>query len=69
MLDQFNAIQVMEPPTQDIPLDLKRVLFQYQQVFEAPKGLSPTRGEHDHGISGSEPLNVQPLLSPFGPKE
>ena len=42
---QFNATQVLETPT-----SLQQILSQYQRVFEAPKGLPPSRGEHDHGI-------------------
>jgi hypothetical protein len=72
IISQFNAIQVMDNPTQEIHPDLQLVLDKHHQVFETPKGLPPSRGEHDHGIPlipGSQPPNVCPYRPPFCTKE
>jgi hypothetical protein len=71
IISQFNAIQVMESLTQEIHPDLQLVLNKHHQVFETPKGLPPSHGEHDHGIPlipGSQPPNVHPYQHPFAQK-
>jgi hypothetical protein len=47
------------------------VLTKNQQIFEAPRGLPPSRGEHDHGIPlilSSQLPNVHPYKHPFAQK-
>jgi hypothetical protein len=68
IISQFNSIQVMEILTQEIHPDLQLVLKKHHQVFETPKGLPPSRGEHDHGIPlilGSQQPNVHPYQLHF----
>lgn len=65
---QFNAIQVLDSPTQEVHTDLQLVLNKHQKVFEIPNNLPPSRGEHDHGIPlipGSQPPNVCPYRHHF----
>ena len=71
IIAQFNAIQVLDSQTQEVHADLQLVLNKHQQVFEIPKNLPPSRGEHDHGIPlilGSQPPNVHPYRHPFSQK-
>eukprot|EP00253_Pinus_taeda_P027550 PITA_27550 len=68
VIAQFNAIQAIEPTTLHIHLEMKQVLNHHQQVFEKPKELSPSRGEHDHSITlvpGAQLSNVHPYRYPF----
>jgi hypothetical protein len=39
IIAQFNAIQVVDSPPQEIHPDLQMVLSKHQQVFETPCGL------------------------------
>jgi len=58
---QFTSIQGVEYPTPEVQSNMQRVLEKHQQVFRTPKGLPPSRGEHDHIIPlipGSQSLNV-----------
>jgi hypothetical protein len=67
IIAQFHAIQVMEPSQQAIHPHMQQVISQYHIVFESPKGLPPSCGEHDHSIPlllGSQPPNVQPYRHP-----
>lgn len=47
---QFNVIHAIESSHVNIHPDLQKVLSYHQQVFEKPKELAPSRGEHDHSI-------------------
>jgi hypothetical protein len=40
----------MDNPTQEIHPDLQIVFEKHHWVFEKPKGLPPSQGEHDRGI-------------------
>jgi len=68
---QFHVIQGVEDPILDIHLDMQMLLDKHQQIFETPKGLPPSRGEHDHNIHlipGSQPPNICPYWYPFSQK-
>ena len=68
IIAQFHAIQRVEELQPKIPDDLQQVFDNHQQVFGTPKGLPPSRGEHDHEIPlilGSQPPNVCPYRYPF----
>ncbi|KAL4290632.1 hypothetical protein GQ457_14G012640 [Hibiscus cannabinus] len=57
--------------TTEIPEQLQPVLEKYQQVFEEPKGMPPTRN-HDHYIvlkPGTQPVNLRPYRFPYYQKE
>jgi len=71
VISHFQTMQVLNNIALDIHLDFQRVLDKHQQVFETPKGLSPSRGEHDHSIPlilGSQPPKVCPYRHPFSQK-
>jgi hypothetical protein len=58
-------------PPQEIHLDLHFFLSKYQHVFETPRGLPPSRGEHDYGILltlGSLLPNMCPYRHHFAQK-
>jgi hypothetical protein len=50
IINQFNALQVMKYPTQEIHPDLEFFLNKHHQSFETPKVLPPSHGGYDHGI-------------------
>ncbi|KAL4384039.1 hypothetical protein GQ457_15G021620 [Hibiscus cannabinus] len=57
--------------TTEIPEQLQPILEKYQQVFEEPKGMPPTRN-HDHSIvlkPGTQPVNLRPYRFPHYQKE
>jgi hypothetical protein len=63
IISQFNSIQVMDNPTQEIHPDFQLVLEKHHQVFKTPNGLPPSQVEHDHDIPiiiGSQPTYVFP---------
>ena len=71
IISQFNAIQVLDSPTQEVPTDSQLLLNKHQQVFEMPKDLPPSLGKHDHGIPlipGSQPPKFCPYRHPFAQK-
>ena len=50
---------------------MQQVLNHHQQVFDKPKELPPSRGEHDHSITlvpGAQPPNVCPYRYSFAQK-
>jgi hypothetical protein len=47
---QFNSIHVVDTTTPKIHVDFHLVLSKHQQVFEMPRSLSPSCGEHHHSI-------------------
>ena len=52
--------------TTEIPVDMERVIQQFQEVFKMPKGLPPVRGR-EHAIilkEGINPINVRPYRYP-----
>lgn len=68
---QFNSIQAIEPTTLHIHPKMQKVLNRHQQVFNKPKGLPPSRGEHDHSITlvpGAQLSNVCPYRYRFEQK-
>ena len=53
-----------------VSTDLQNVLDKYSNVFDTPKGLTPTR-DHDHAINlipGSVPPNIRPYRYPYAQK-
>jgi hypothetical protein len=65
VIAQLNSIQVSDHSSPTVPPNLQLVLDKYHQVFEIPKDLPPSRGEHDHNIPllpGSHP----PMYIPTG---
>ena len=50
IISQFHAIEVLQNTTVVIHSDMQRVLDQYQYLFEIPKGLPPSQGDHVHNI-------------------
>ena len=68
---QFNAIQVVETQSPQIHPEMQQILTKHLQVFDKPKELPPSQGEHDHGIAlvpGAQPPNVRPYRYPFTQK-
>ena len=64
VVSQLNSIQVLEQSTLEIHHDLQKNFTKHQQTVETPKGLPPSRGEHDHVIPlilGSEPQMYAPI--------
>ena len=64
IIAQFNAIQVVDTSPHKIHPNLQLVLTKHKSIFDTTQGLSPSCGEHDHGIpliSGSQPPNVHPV--------
>ena len=50
---------------------MQQILNKHRQVFDKPKELPPSRGEHDHSITlvlGAQPPNVRPYRYPFTQK-
>lgn len=71
LVAQFNAIQAIESTHPHIHSDMKQVLDCHQLVFNKPKDIPPSRGEHDHSISlvpSAQPLNFHPYRCPFAKK-
>jgi hypothetical protein len=71
VIAQFNAIHVVGTTPQDIHPDFQLVLSKHQHVFEPPKYLPSSCGEHHHGIPlilGTQPPNVHPYGHPFAHK-
>jgi hypothetical protein len=71
VISQFNAIQVTDQASPEVPPSLQLILDKYPRVFEVPTNLPPSRGEHDHSIpllSGSQPPNVPLQVSIFSKK-
>ena len=71
IIAQFNAIQVMESPTQEINPNLQCIPDKHHPVFETPKGLPLSHGEHNHGIPlipRIQPLKLHPYRHPFAQK-
>ena len=71
VIARLNAIQVMEDIEPEIHPDMQAILSKQSHVFDTPKGLPPSRGEHDHSIPllpGSHPPNVRPYRYPFHQK-
>lgn len=63
IISQFNAIQVMKSPTQEIHPYLQPVLDKPNQVFDTLKCSPTSHEEHDHSIPlilGSQQPNVHP---------
>jgi hypothetical protein len=59
IISHLNAIKVVDEATQEIHPEMQTNLAKHLQVFETPRGLNPSRGEHDHSIPllpGSHPL-------------
>ena len=68
IIASFNFIQVMEALTSYIQPKLKKVLSQYQHVFEELNGLPPFCGECDYGtplFPDNQPPDVCPYHHPF----
>lgn len=60
---ETNVVAGSETETPEFLQDL---VFQYQQVFEVPKGL-PRKRNHEHAIvlkKGSNPVSVRPYRYP-----
>lgn len=56
---------------QESSTPLKEVLEQFEDVFQKPKGLPPSR-THDHAINllpGAKPISFRPYRYPFYQKE
>ena len=71
VITQFNAIQNIEPTTNHIHPEMQQVLNCHQQVFDKPKELAPSIGEHDQSITlvpGTQLPNVHPYRYPFTQK-
>jgi hypothetical protein len=61
-------MQALEATPITLPPNLQHVLDNNSLVFEVPKGIPPSQGDHDHIIPlllGSEPPNVHPYRYPF----
>eukprot|EP00253_Pinus_taeda_P029117 PITA_29117 len=70
VINQFNAIQAVEPNSLPIHLEMQQILNNHLPVFDKPHEL-PSRGEHDHSITfvpGAQPPNVHPYRYPFTQK-
>ena len=68
LIAQFNAIWGVDNTPPKIHLYFQLVLSKNQRIFQFPRGLTPSHGEHDHGIPlipGSQPPNVHPYRHPF----
>jgi hypothetical protein len=66
IIAQLHSIQAVETPS--MHPDLQAILSIHQVVFSTPRGLTPSRGVHDHSIPlvlGSLPPNVRPYHHPF----
>jgi hypothetical protein len=62
LISQFNVIQVIEQVSQVLPPSMQLILEKYPKIFELPKTLPPSGGEHDHRIPllpSSQPPNVR----------
>ena len=71
IISQLCALQLCETPALDPPSEMQQVLDTYSSVFDLPIGLSPSRGEHDHGIPlipGFQPPIFHPYRYPFAQK-
>ena len=71
IIAQFHAIQGLDTTPLEPHPDMQQVLANYSHVFELPKVLPSTRGDHNHSIPllfGSQPLNVHPYRYPFAQK-
>jgi len=50
LVAQFNAIQAIESTPPHIHPNMQQVLDRQRWVFDKPKEIPPSRGEHDHSI-------------------
>ena len=60
---QFNVIHVTESTPPPIHPEMQQVLDRYHRVFDKPKELPPSKGEHDHNIPflpGTQSPNFHP---------
>nr|KYP43838.1 Retrotransposable element Tf2 [Cajanus cajan] len=65
------ALDLQTQPTQPTQPELTRLLQEYEQVFQLPTGLPPSR-PHDHHIRlqpNSNPISVKPYRYPHHQKE
>jgi hypothetical protein len=64
IISQSNSIQVINNLTQEIYPYLQLLLEKHHQVFETPKGLPPSQGEHDYDIP-MIPRSQSPNVCPY----
>eukprot|EP00253_Pinus_taeda_P020872 PITA_20872 len=68
VIAQFNAIQAFEPNSLHIHPKMQQIFKNHMLVFDKPRELPPSRGEHDHSITlvpRAQPPNVRPYRYPF----
>jgi hypothetical protein len=51
MMAQFHVIQSFEQPSQPTHANMQLILEKHEKIiFEPPRGLPPSQGEHGHSI-------------------